>query len=154
MKWRQEECKPSKHCSTTPLDACPSFPLWELVCHSLCTGSWLELPPPWLSGLFLSQLFSSVDHQLPSLPLEAADCRTCPARLEAAYSIALSATPSSFCSRGLEADSRPRGRPSSDRVALSPLNSSLSPIFTLSRCHSLAPWRLRQAQSSTQDSPT
>lgn len=133
----------------------PQFPsVGAGVPFSLHTGSWLELPPPWLSGLFLSQLFSSVDHQLPSLPLEAADCRTCPARLEAAYSIALSATPSSFCSRGLEADSRPRGRPSSDRVALSPLNSSLSPIFTLSRCHSLAPWRLRQAQSSTQDSPT
>lgn len=43
-----------------------------LVCSSP-SRSWCGQPP------------SSVDHQLPSLPLEAADCRMCPARLEVAH---------------------------------------------------------------------
>lgn len=113
----------------------------ELVCRSLSTQAavWSCLLHGFLvcsspSWSWRGRPLFSVDHQLPSLPLEAADCRMCPARPEAAHPVHCPFS-TVLPHRGLEADSRPRRRSPSQGVAPLVPSSSLSPISTLSRCH-------------------
>lgn len=128
----------------------PSVSLGERVCHSVCTQAaiWSCLLHGFLvcsspSWSWHGQPLFSVDHQLPSLPLEAADCPMCPARLEAAHPRHCPFSTSSRA-RGLEADRRPWRRPP---------RQLLEPCFHPQQMPLTGPLGLGQARSGTQDSP-